>query len=47
MRGTEVKKEVEICATNIPNKTKCMSAIAIKWGKICEDMYIPVVLSVE
>jgi hypothetical protein len=48
MRGTEMVKEVEICATNITNKTKCMTANAMKWGKICEDMYyVPIVPSVE
>jgi hypothetical protein len=25
MRGTGIEKEVEICVTNITNKTKCMS----------------------
>jgi hypothetical protein len=39
MRGTGIEKEVEICATNITNKTKCMSTNAMKWGNICEDMY--------
>jgi hypothetical protein len=24
MRGTRIEKEVEICATNLANKTKCM-----------------------
>jgi hypothetical protein len=38
MRGTRIEKEVEICATNLANKTKCMSTNAKKWGekKICE-----------
>jgi hypothetical protein len=27
------RKEVEICATNITNKTKCMSIHAKKWKK--------------
>jgi hypothetical protein len=38
MRGTEIEKEVEICATNLANKTKCMSTHAKKWEKNCEDM---------
>jgi hypothetical protein len=33
MRGTWMEKEVEICATNITNKTKSKSIIAKKWGK--------------
>jgi hypothetical protein len=33
MRGTWMEKEVEICATNLTNKTKCMSTIAKNWGK--------------
>jgi hypothetical protein len=33
MRGTGMEKEVEICAKNKTNKTKCMSTIAIKQGK--------------
>jgi hypothetical protein len=37
MNGTGMEKEVEICATNITNKTKCMSIIAKKRKKICED----------
>jgi hypothetical protein len=28
MRGTGIEEEVEICATNITNKTKCMSTNA-------------------
>jgi hypothetical protein len=49
MRGTGMEKEVEICATNITNKTKCMGIIAKKWKKKnCEDMqYLPLVPSVE
>jgi hypothetical protein len=35
MRGTGIEKEVEICATSITNKTKCMSTNATKK---CEDM---------
>jgi hypothetical protein len=31
MRGTGLKEEVEICATNLTNKTKCMSTDAKKW----------------
>jgi hypothetical protein len=33
-----MEEEVEICATNITNKTKFMSTNAMKWGKMCEDM---------
>jgi hypothetical protein len=34
MRGTRIEKEVEICATNLANKTKCTSTSAYKkWGK--------------
>jgi hypothetical protein len=33
MRGTGIEKEVEICATNLANKTKCMSTSAKKWGE--------------
>jgi hypothetical protein len=33
MRGTGMKKEVDICGANISNKTKCMSNNAIKWGE--------------
>jgi hypothetical protein len=32
-RGTGIEEEVEICATNITNKTKCVSANAKKWKK--------------
>jgi hypothetical protein len=38
MRGTRIEKEVEICATNLANKTKCISTNAKKWKTICEDM---------
>jgi hypothetical protein len=38
MCGTKIEKEVEICATNITNKTKCMSTNAKKWEKSFEDM---------
>jgi hypothetical protein len=31
MRATGMEKEVEICDTNITNKTKCMSTNAKKW----------------
>jgi hypothetical protein len=40
MRGTGIEKEAEICATNITNKTKCMSTHAKKWGnfvKTCSN----------
>jgi hypothetical protein len=30
MRGTWLEKDVEICATNLTNETKCMSANAKK-----------------
>jgi hypothetical protein len=33
MRATGVRKEVELCATIITNKTKCMSTSAIKCGR--------------
>jgi hypothetical protein len=33
MRGTRIEKEVEIYATNLANKTKCMSTHAKNWGK--------------
>jgi hypothetical protein len=36
MRGTGIEMEVEICATNITNKTKCMSTHA----KIEIEMYV-------
>jgi hypothetical protein len=32
MRGTRIKKEVKICATNVAKKTKCMGTNAKKWG---------------
>jgi hypothetical protein len=35
MRGTGIEKEVEICATNIANKAKCMSTNAMKRGENC------------
>jgi hypothetical protein len=38
MCGTGIEKEVEICATNITNKTKRMSTNVTKWGKNCEDV---------
>jgi hypothetical protein len=37
MRGTRIEKE-EICATNLPNKTKFMSTNAKNWKTICDDM---------
>jgi hypothetical protein len=47
MRGTRIEKEVEICATNLANKIKCVSTNAKKWKK-CEDMlYLPLAPSVE
>jgi hypothetical protein len=33
MRGTRIEKEVEICATNLTNKTKCMRINAKNWEK--------------
>jgi citrate synthase len=33
MSGTGMENEVEICATNITNKTKCKSIIEKKWKK--------------
>jgi hypothetical protein len=37
MRGTGIEKEVEICATNITNKTKCMSTNAKRWNSaVCQ-----------
>jgi hypothetical protein len=48
MRGTRIEMEVEICATNLANKTKCMSTNVKKWGKKSEDMkYLPLVPSVK
>jgi hypothetical protein len=48
MRGTGIKKEVEICATNITNKTKCLSTNAMKLGgksvKTCSIYQNPVIL---
>jgi hypothetical protein len=32
-RGTRIGKKVEICATNLANKTKCMSTNAKEWEK--------------
>jgi hypothetical protein len=37
-RGTRIEKEEEICATNLANKTKCMSISAKKWKRICEGI---------
>jgi hypothetical protein len=33
VRGTRIEKKVEVRATNITNKTKCMSTNAKKWAK--------------
>jgi hypothetical protein len=33
MRGTRTENEVEICATNLANKTKCMSTSTVEWKK--------------
>jgi hypothetical protein len=33
MHGTRIEKEGEVCATNLANKTKCMSTNAKKLGK--------------
>jgi hypothetical protein len=38
MRGTRIENEVEICATDLANKTKFMSINAKNWKTICEDM---------
>jgi hypothetical protein len=38
MHGTRIEMEVEICATNLAQETKCMSTNAKKMKKICEDM---------
>jgi hypothetical protein len=34
MRGTRREKAVEICATNLTNKTMCMSTNAPEYGNI-------------
>jgi hypothetical protein len=49
MRGTGIEKEAEICATNITNKTKCMSTHAKEMGgrKMRRHVVIPPVPSVE
>jgi hypothetical protein len=39
-RGTRIVKEVEICAINEANKTKCMSTNAKKWKKIVKTSLI-------
>jgi hypothetical protein len=31
MRGTGIEKEVEICATNLTNKTNCTNTHVKKW----------------
>jgi hypothetical protein len=33
VRGIRIEKEVEIYATNLANKTKCMRTNAKKWGE--------------
>jgi hypothetical protein len=33
MHGTRIEKEVEICATNLANRSKCVSTNAKKWKK--------------
>jgi hypothetical protein len=38
MSGTGIEKEIEICGTNIANKTKCMSTTALILGTNCEDI---------
>jgi hypothetical protein len=38
MGGTRIEKEVEIYATNLANKPKCMSTNTQKKWIICEDM---------
>jgi hypothetical protein len=49
MRGTRIEKEVEICATNLANITKCIEYQCKEMQKkICEDMYyLPLAPSVE
>jgi hypothetical protein len=37
MRGPGIEKAVEICATNITNKTECTSTHAKKWENSPED----------
>jgi hypothetical protein len=32
IRGTRIEREVEIYATDLANKTKCMSTCAKNWG---------------
>jgi hypothetical protein len=39
MCGTRIEKEIEVCATNLASKTKCMSTNAKKWKKMCEDFF--------
>jgi hypothetical protein len=34
MRGTKIDKGIEICATNITNKTKSMSTTVKRWKTI-------------
>jgi hypothetical protein len=41
MRETRIEKEVEICATNLANKIKCMNTNAKKWG---ENIYAAVTM---
>jgi hypothetical protein len=33
MRGTRIEKELKIYATNLANKTECMSTNIKKWGE--------------
>jgi hypothetical protein len=40
MRGTRIEKEVEICATNLANKTTCISINATKWKKFVKTCSI-------
>jgi hypothetical protein len=40
MRGTGIEKEVEICARDVTNKTKCLSTNAKKVKKNCEHFFI-------
>jgi hypothetical protein len=47
MHGTRIEKEVEICATNLANKTKCKSMNAKEMEKLCEDIYLPLAPTVE
>jgi hypothetical protein len=38
MRGIRIEMEVEICATDLANKTQCTSTNAKNWKHFCEDV---------